>query len=277
VPDAVIHYTTDGRPPTDASPTYVAPIEIGTTTTVKAIAVRPGYDPSLAVSATYEIVSGGVVLTGAVTYSGRLIGTIATQEVAFWCRDEESGRAIDGLPTYYDPETSVYAIGPLASRRTGCEATLHVMGSRRTLPGNYNAFRVLDLRSVAPGSQQAFEFDAEKILHLVSPYDNSLIEMDTGEYGQEASPVHFAWEPLEEAVAYEVQLYNCSNPPDYSCLPPQRTTTAATVFDATLSSSAPGRHYEFSVVAWGASGREVGLYLTTYRDGFGWDYRFTVP
>jgi len=52
---AVIHYTTNGTTPTTASPFYTAPITISSTTTLQAIAIYPGGQPSAPASATYTI------------------------------------------------------------------------------------------------------------------------------------------------------------------------------------------------------------------------------
>lgn len=52
---AVIHYTTDGTTPTNASPIYTTPISVSVTTTIKAVAVATGYTNSVVASATYTI------------------------------------------------------------------------------------------------------------------------------------------------------------------------------------------------------------------------------
>jgi len=52
---ASIYYTTDGSTPTTSSNKYSAPIGVGTTTTIKAIAVVPGFSNSPVASATYTI------------------------------------------------------------------------------------------------------------------------------------------------------------------------------------------------------------------------------
>jgi hypothetical protein len=52
---ATIYYTTDGTTPTNASSVYSAPIQVGTTTTIKALAYAAGDLDSNAVSATYTI------------------------------------------------------------------------------------------------------------------------------------------------------------------------------------------------------------------------------
>ncbi|MBN1648332.1 MAG: chitobiase/beta-hexosaminidase C-terminal domain-containing protein [Spirochaetales bacterium] len=51
--DAVIHYTTDNTDPTAASEVYVSPLNLSSSTTVRAIAMKSGMDDSHIVAATY--------------------------------------------------------------------------------------------------------------------------------------------------------------------------------------------------------------------------------
>ena len=60
--DATIHYTLDGSDPTEESPVYDAPLTISETTTIKAIAMKEGYDDSTIAEATYTIQLGVVVI-----------------------------------------------------------------------------------------------------------------------------------------------------------------------------------------------------------------------
>ena len=54
---ATIYYTVDGTEPTPQSTAFTEPITVSQTTTIKAIAVKEGYDNSEVVSATYEILA----------------------------------------------------------------------------------------------------------------------------------------------------------------------------------------------------------------------------
>jgi len=52
-PRATIHFTTDGSEPTPDSPLFLAPLSINKTTTVRAIAIVPGLQPSGPISADF--------------------------------------------------------------------------------------------------------------------------------------------------------------------------------------------------------------------------------
>lgn len=63
--NAVIHYTTDGTPPTASSPIYTGPITLTETSTVKAIALLQYFSPSNIVKQTYtKLVPAGTVYWG---------------------------------------------------------------------------------------------------------------------------------------------------------------------------------------------------------------------
>ena len=74
--DATIHYTLDGTEPTVESAVYETPISIDVTTTVKAMAVKEGYDNSAVAEAVYTIILEPAVtvspldLTGFSYYEG---------------------------------------------------------------------------------------------------------------------------------------------------------------------------------------------------------------
>lgn len=53
--DASIHYTTNGDEPTELSTPYTVPVEISSTTTLKAKAYKAGMDPSATATAVYTI------------------------------------------------------------------------------------------------------------------------------------------------------------------------------------------------------------------------------
>jgi hypothetical protein len=58
-PGWVIYYTTNGTTPTVSSATYSAPIAVGSTETIQAMAVASGYANSTVASGSYVITTGG--------------------------------------------------------------------------------------------------------------------------------------------------------------------------------------------------------------------------
>lgn len=76
-PGVRIHFTTDGSVPTTASPVFAAPIELGTTATFQAIAVKSGMTNSKVSRAAYVIAlrEVGSVSDGVRSYQTVRIGT----------------------------------------------------------------------------------------------------------------------------------------------------------------------------------------------------------
>ena len=62
---ATIHYTTNGGTPTESDPVYTGPINISTTTTLKAKAWKSGWNPSAVETETYSILVACVITASA--------------------------------------------------------------------------------------------------------------------------------------------------------------------------------------------------------------------
>lgn len=74
---ATIRYTTNGSEPTSSSTAYSSPINVSSTTTIKAKAFKDGWTPSATESATYTITPSGTVATPTFSPAG---GTYSTTQ-----------------------------------------------------------------------------------------------------------------------------------------------------------------------------------------------------
>jgi hypothetical protein len=82
-PSAQIRYTIDGTEPTSTSSLYTDPVEITSTTTLKARAYRTGWSSSTTTSATYTITQTQTVATPVITPAGGAFS--APQSVVITC------------------------------------------------------------------------------------------------------------------------------------------------------------------------------------------------
>lgn len=75
-PDATIYYTDDGSDPDNTSTEYILPIEISSTTTLKARAYKPGFDPSNIATAVFTFPPVTDVANIALLRAGAIDGTV---------------------------------------------------------------------------------------------------------------------------------------------------------------------------------------------------------
>ncbi len=91
---ATIHYTIDGTTPSESSPVYSTPLNIEETTTVKAIAMKEGYNNSNVATATYTIQTGsGSVAIFNQDWEGEMNGWtfVNVEGEATWTISQNSG------------------------------------------------------------------------------------------------------------------------------------------------------------------------------------------
>jgi hypothetical protein len=76
-PGADIYYTTNGTTPTTSSTPYTAPLQVATTTTIKAMAAASGYSNSAIATATYTI-TGATPVSVSLSAVGNVHGLVNT-------------------------------------------------------------------------------------------------------------------------------------------------------------------------------------------------------
>lgn len=137
-PGAAIYYTTNGSQPTTTSTPYTTAITVGTTETIEAIAIAPGYSPSMTASAAYtinalgadfQIASSASTLNIAQGKSGTVTITITPQygfgaQVSFGCGGLPSEATCNFSPVTVTPSGSPQS-STLTISTTASSAMLH--------------------------------------------------------------------------------------------------------------------------------------------------------
>jgi hypothetical protein len=110
---ATIHYTLDGSTPTETSPVYSTPITVEATTTIKAIAMKEGYENSAIAEATY-IIQLGVVTIFNQDWEGEMNGWtfVDVTGPASWSVAQYSGNHYAYANGYNQGENDDWCISP---------------------------------------------------------------------------------------------------------------------------------------------------------------------
>lgn len=102
--DAVIRFTTDGTEPTSRSPRYRWPLLLTSTTTLRAKAFRPDYNPSATTSGAYALDASGAVATPTLSPGGGEFKVAQTVTVSVATAGATIHYTINGTdPTEADP------------------------------------------------------------------------------------------------------------------------------------------------------------------------------
>ncbi len=147
LPGATIHYTTDGTTePSEGSPTYLAPLSLTATTTLKAKAFfSPEWDASPTTTGTYSVqVAAPAVSPAGGTFSGVKSVRVTTATAGAVIHYTLNG----GEPTETDP-----AIGSTGRLLLAVTGTLRVKGFKAGLvpSGTTTADFTFERRGVAAG------------------------------------------------------------------------------------------------------------------------------
>ena len=180
------------------------------------------------------------------------------------------------IPVEIDPNerSAMYRTGKWCGSRN-CE---------KTLPGNYRRVVGVDISQLNDSELSHFDIDLYYIIHLLRPWDNNAIEFYT--FPKDPYPVFmandidFEWEPVPGAVEYVLEVdvkRDPSHPAGYGRIETATTvTTAENSCTIRLEGSYQDEHYDVGISAYDADDIKIGHYMTTYKNGYGWDYRFVI-
>lgn len=222
-------------------------------------------------------------LSGFVRFNGSVMSNYTSATPTFQYYDYDT-QTYYTPPSSYNSSTGAYTLYKLPEENIAVLTIYHLQGTHSTLPNNYRGLEGVDIPSLSPIQLANFSLDVEMIMHMTDPWDNENIDFYT--YPTSPYPVHgklilFDWDlvPTAQDYRFVIQHYRDPNHPsgygyidtvyDYSGL-------LATSYTVDLDLPDPQTHYEVYVEAYNASDVRIGYYMTTYKNGYGWDYRFKV-
>jgi hypothetical protein len=172
-PGATIYYTTNGVTPTTASPKYVGPIIVHTTSTIKAFATAPNLAPSAVATGVYTISSAPAAATPAFspapgTYSSAQQVTISTATsgaTIYYTKDgtaPTTSSAKYGGPVSISATTTLRAMATAPNFSNSAVATgMYTIQSGPATaatptfspnPGTYTGYQYVSMSSATPGA-----------------------------------------------------------------------------------------------------------------------------
>ncbi len=128
---ATIYYTTDGTEPTSGSAVYSAPITVTEDMTIKAIAMKEGYDSSSVATAEYTIILGSTTIL-AQDWEGEMNGwTFVTVEGSKpWTVAQSNGNHYAYANGYNDGVNEQWCISPAFNLNIYNDVTLSFMNAK---------------------------------------------------------------------------------------------------------------------------------------------------
>lgn len=172
-PGAVIRYTVDGSTPTEASNVYAGPLQLSTTTQLKAIGFRAGWTNSSTRTATYTMDFGGLaapqISPGAGSYTTSAVVTITSISGATIRYTTNGSNPSSFSPLYTSPLTIStsqtlkavafhpdYATSPVATAAYTIEVATPVF---TPTAGTYSAGQAITVTCDTPGVTIHFTLD----------------------------------------------------------------------------------------------------------------------
>ena len=227
------------------------------------------------------VLASSVTLYGILRYDGQPMSDITDVSPTFRCRNVETGREVSGITSTYDNNTGVYSISGLPSAKVAIWVTFHIRGDRPHLPGNYYVRTTADIPNLSLDQRVNFDIGLEQIIHMTSPWDNDAIgRLTYAPYPEHSRCLDFTWDAVPGATQYQItmSIYRDLDHPDgYGHVESVLNSyVQETSFSTNLDISNDFQHYQASIFAYGSGGNRIGLFMITYENGYGWDYRFKV-
>lgn len=211
-------------------------------------------------------------LSGLLKFNGSAINSQTASLAHISIYDNSAKNWINAAEFEYYSDSGHYGIYGIPNKEIIIFLNIQVQGEDYNLPGNYYASHIVDISMLEQEETITHDIVMEKLIHLLTPYDNSKITLSSKEYPPHSSPIKFSWAPIEGAERYSVAIDN-----GYTVIHSYYLDDGSTSKEIILPISEPGEHYGFSVWAHKSDGTTVGHFRNLYIDnGYTTNYNFTV-
>ncbi len=228
----------------------------------------------------------GATVTGTIMYNGAPASRTTRAFAVIELVEVDSWRAVP-IDFTYDNNTSRFTINDVPPGKYTPLVRLEAAPPFAMESGGDFHSRVSGLNKdliVAPhDSEIGVNLEVVQGIHLTRPMDNQARRRSTSDAPEALYPSFFApsadlfeWDPVPGAATYQVTLLLEPNSggADRKVLIDRRVKE--TSFRPAVSVTPPGAHYSFSVQAYNASDRLLGIYNYYYLNGSGGWFEFTV-
>ena len=202
--DATIYYTLDGTDPTENSSVYTAPIAVAESMTIKAIAMKEGYENSTIATAEYTIILGAVTIFEQ-DWEGEMNGwTFVTVEGGnAWNISQYQGNHYAYANGYNGGVNEQWCISPAFDLNVYSNANLSFRNAKNYTGPDVQLFFSNDYDGENPASATWTEFEFNKSTGSYTWVESGTI--DLANFTGESCYIGFKYTSTEtEAAAWEI-------------------------------------------------------------------------
>ena len=169
----------------------------------------------------------------------------------------------------YSTLTGEYVINNLPIEEVTINIQFNYNNTAPTFGGNYFTTYILKLHDMTEADLINYDMKMCSSIKIKKPYDGSILGRYSNEpYPVYTSPLVFEWEPVPEAIYYEVHIYKGTrfNPLNYSWAQSISIGTVLTSYSASLTSCQESQIYQMLLYAFNQYNEPLGILYYTGAD-----------
>jgi hypothetical protein len=243
-------------------------------------ALSPAVVSSWSAAMTVTIYASVSTIQGVITYNANPVTNMSDARgklAEIILSDEVSHQRFPSSPTY-DSATGAYSVPNIPQGIYGFEIRIeNPPPDGKHFPGEYDG--ITNNVAVPAGPATVVqELKVQKLLHLTSPVDNSVLQHWPGPvFDVHLSPVLMDWSDLTEAAYYQSRVVQKMSTSPYTQIwSGGDITSPVSQASFILPANGSDDNYEFTLNAYNGSGLLIGRLMMEFVGGYGWDYRFRI-